>query len=604
MWQNSRMVEGSVTLLNFRWFALSVFCVSQALAADIPVAQYDSARTLSNPAEIYLTTSNVSSAKFGKLFARTVDGDTLAQPLYLENVAFPGKTVNVVYVVTMHNNVYAFDADNPSAFQPLWSVNLGQFDSPSGWISDLGILGTPVIVRNLQAMYLVAATIEGGQRVYRLHVLDLLSGTEKFGGPVVITAQIAGTAAEGQNGIVPFIPGQQTQRTGLATTGNSLLIGFSSDRDHEPEHGWVFTYNLATLQQTGIFNDTPNGDRGGIWQSGRAPAIDANGSAYFETGNGTFDGSTEFGESAIKLKISQAGSLSVADWFTPDIWSQMNDLDYDFGSTGPTLIPGTDLLLTGGKTGVFYLMHTSSMGHVQSGNNQIVQNFLATTGCQIPLMDQGCAQIMGQAFWYSAAVPTLYVWGVHDQLKAFQFSNGQFNISPATTGTLNAYYPGGVLAHSSYQGTAGTGIVWAVTSDVADNGFYFGPGWVGTGTLHAYDATDLTRELWNSSQNLIRDGLGNFASFAPPVIANGKVYMASFSNQLVVYGLLNGPVPGDVNGDSVVNCSDIAIVKASFGKTSTQVGFDLRADINPDGVVNVRDLSYISARLPSGTVCH
>src|ERR1017187_3865140 len=115
MWQNSRMVEGSVTFLNFRWFALSVFCVSQALAADIPVAQYDSARTLSNPAEIYLTTSNVSSAKFGKLFARTVDGDTLAQPLYLENVAFPGKTVNVVYVVTMHNNVYAFDADNPSA---------------------------------------------------------------------------------------------------------------------------------------------------------------------------------------------------------------------------------------------------------------------------------------------------------------------------------------------------------------------------------------------------------------------------------------------------------------------------------------------------------
>jgi hypothetical protein len=210
---------------------------------------------------------------------------------------------------------------------------------------------------------------------------------------------------------------------------------------------------------------------------------------------------------------------------------------------------------------------------------------------------------MGQVFWSTSAVPTLYIWGVHDVIRAFEFANGLFNAVPVSTGTMQAYYPGGILAHSSYLGTAGTGIVWAITCETPDNLFYFGPGFTGTGVLHAFDATNLTRELWNSNQNAPRDALGIFPSFAPPLIANGKVYAPSFSNQLVVYGLLNGPVPGDVNGDSVVNCADLAIIRASFGKSSGQPGFDLRADVVQDGVINVRDLAFVSQRLPPGTIC-
>jgi hypothetical protein len=526
---------------KFAVLIAAVLCAGRCYSGDVTSAQYDNARTLSNTAEIYLNTSNVNSNTFGKLFTRTVDGDIFAQPLYLQNVAFPDQTVNVVYVATMHNNVYAFDADNPSASAPIWSVNLGPYDTPLGWNSGLGVLSTPVIVRSVEAIYVVAATSENGNRVYRLHALDLLSGVEKFGGPVVIAGEVAGTASDGQNGEVIFNADQQIQRSSLALSGDSIYFAFSSDRDHPPYHGWVFGYSTSTLQQTGIFNDTPNGSLGGIWQAGRAPAVDANGSLYYESGNGDFDGLTNFGESFLKLNVSNSGALSLADWFTPDIWNDMNAYDNDLGSSGPTLIPGAGLVLGGGKTGTVFLLNTNAMGHTQTGNGQIVQSFLGTTGCTVPVMDQGCSQIMGQAFWYSAPTPTLYLWGVHDQLKAYQFSNGQFSTTPVSTGTMSAYYPGGVLSISSNLSTPGTGIVWAITNDTPDQGFYFGPGWIGTGSLRAFDATDLTHELWDSSQNLARDELGNFASFTPPTIAGGKVYVPTFSNQLVVYGLFNPP---------------------------------------------------------------
>ncbi len=360
---------------------------------------------------------------------------------------------------------------------------------------------------------------------------------------------------------------------------------------------------MATLAQTAIYNVTPNGSLAGIWQSGRAPAVDASGALYYQTGNGSFDGAANFGESLVKLTPDSSGALTQSDWFAPDNWADLNTYDYDFGSSGPGLIPGTNMVYAGGKTGIFYVSNTGALGHVVAGNGQIAQSLAATPGCSLPLVFQGCYQIMGHALWYSAAHPALYVWGVHDRLKAYAYSGGQFNPTPISTGVSSAYYPGGVLAVSSYLGTQGTGIVWAITDQTPDNGFYFGVGFNGAGTLHAFDAADLTHELWNSDQNLGRDGLGEFASFTPPVIANGKVYAPSFSNQLVVYGLLNGPVAGDVNGDSAVNCADVAIVKASYGKSSTQSGFDLRADVNQDGVVNVRDLALVSQRVAPGTVC-
>ncbi len=589
-------------------FLTAGFAVAASQAADIATAQIDAARTMANGSEIYLTTANVNPAKFGKLFARTVDGGIYAQPLYLQGVTISGKKINLIYVATSHNNVYAFDADNPAASTPVWTANLGQYDTPQGWNTGLGILSTPVIVRSLNTIYVSTATNENGARVQKLHALNLLTGAEKPGSPVVIGGTVTGTTSDAQNGVITFDPTKHIQRTGLAIAGNNVVLAYSSDRDFPPYHGWVFTYDAGTLQQTGIYNDARDsliydGYGSGIWQSGRAPAVDANGAVYLETGNGNYDGTGDFGESFVKL-TSNSGGLSIADWFTPNAWQALNTVDYDLSSTGPTLIPGTNLLFGGAKSGIVYLMSTAGMGHISAGDANLVQSFTATTGCVIPYESQGCAQIMGHAFWPTAAAPTLFVWGVHDVLRAYQFVNGQFNTVPVSTGTTQAFYPGGVLSVSSYLGTAGTGILWAITCDTADGGFYFGPGFTGTATLHAFDANNIADELWNSSMNPMQDAVGEFASFTPPVAVGGKVYVPTFSNQLVVYGLLNGPVPGDVNGDSVVNCTDLAIVKAAFGKSAGQAGFDLRADVNGDGIVNVLDLSIVSRQLPAGTVCH
>ncbi len=587
--------------------ALTAAASGPGWAADITTAQIDSSRTMAYGSETYLTTSNVNGSHFGKLFSRTVDGAIYAQPLYLQGVAISSGKINVVYVATSHNKVYAFDADNPNAITPIWSVNLGPYDTPSGWNTGVGILSTPLIVRNSGAIYLTTATLENGSRVYRLHALDLLTGAEKFGGPVVISGSVPGTAGDAVNGIISFAPLYHVQRTGLALSGNNVVFAFSADRDHPPYHGWVFSYDAGTLQQTGVFNDARNnvdeaGTGAGIWQSGRAPAVDSNGAIYFETGNGAFDGTIDYGESFLKLETG-AGGLSLTDWFTPSAWLALNQVDYDLSSTGPTLIPGTNVVFGGSKSGMIYVLSTSNLGRMSAGDANVIQTFTATSGCVIPYIDQGCAQIMGQVFGSTAPVPTLYLWGVHDVLRSYQFNKGSFNTTPSSLGATQAYYPGGVLALSSYLGTAGTGILWAITCDTPDEGFYFGPGFSGSATLHAYDANNISIELWNSSQDPLRDGLGTVASFNPPLAVNGKVYVPTFSNQLVVYGLLNGPVPGDVNGDSAVDCTDMSIVKASFGKSAGQTGFDLRADMNSDGMVNIIDLSAVSRRLPAGSTC-
>lgn len=426
-------------------------------AADIVTAQFDASRTMANGSEVALTTSNVNASRFGKLFSRSVDGAIFAQPLYLQDLLIHSKKVNVVYVVTAHNQVYAFDADDPNESTPLWSVNLGQYDSPSGWNTGLGIISTPLIMRSSGAIYVTAATLENGSRVYRLHALDLRTGAERFGGPTVISASVPGTAGDAQKGVITFTPDSQIQRAGLAQSGNDVVIAFAADRDHAPYHGWVFSYNTATLRQTGVFNDARNnplddGTGAGIWQSGRAPAVDSNGAVYLETGNGTFDGAMDFGESFLKLAH---GTLGLSDWFTPSAWQALDEVDYDLSSTGPTLIPGTNLVFGGAKSGMIYVLSTTHLGHLSASDSKAVQSFTATSGCVIPYIDQGCAQIMGHVFWSEAPTATLYVWGVHDVLRAYQFSKGRFDTTPSSMGTTQAFYPGGVLALSSYRGTRG-----------------------------------------------------------------------------------------------------------------------------------------------------
>jgi uncharacterized repeat protein (TIGR01451 family) len=502
-------------------------------AADIPTAQYDNSRTLWNASETILRTANVNQSSFGKLFTTAVDGWVYAQPLYLENMNIPGRGVmNVLYVATMHNTVYALDADNPNA-TAVWSTNLGAPDTTTGFFPDLGILSTPVIVREKQALYAVATNFENGHRIFRLHALDLLTGVEIFGGPAVIGGQTPGQAADAVNGVLIFNPDQHRQRTSLAVANNSVFFAMAG-LSPRPFHGWIFGYDTSTLQQTGVYCDTANGEVGGIWTSGRAPAVDTAGNLYIETGDGDFDGVTDFGDAI--LKFSTSAGLQLTDWFVPDNWSTLDVNDWDLGSSTPTLIAGANRMVGGSKAGWLYVLDTTNLGHLAAGNGQIVQAFQPGAGCASNSADS-CVEIHGQVYWNHSTNPMLYIWAWRDVMKAYPLSGGQLDRAHLTNGTMISNYPSAFLAGSSNGSAPGSGIIWAITADLSNAEEFESS----AGTLRAFDAGDITRELWNSAQNAPRDSLGNFAKFVSPVVANGKVYMATTANQLVVYGLLPAP---------------------------------------------------------------
>ena len=499
-------------------------------AADIPTAQYDSYRTSWNASEPYLTPANVTPATFGKIFNRSLDGWVYAQPLYLQALPIPNHgTPNVVIVCTANNTVYAFDADNPTAGIPYWSTNLGAPDTtPSTSTSpnsepSLGIISTPVIVRSSNAMYVTAATRESGHRVYRLHALDITTGQEKPNSPIVISGQVKGTASDAENGTLTFNPDFHLQRASLAIAGHSVFVATAGSRDITPFHGWVFGYDLTTLAETAVVNLTANGMEGGVWQSMRAPVVDPSGNLYMETGNGDYDGSANFGNSIVRLSARGKG-YSVYDWFTPSNWQWLRDNDLDLSSAGPLLVPGTHSLIAAGKTGTIYVLNTNNLGKLQAGHGQTIQTLQVTSGCICDATDD-------LIFWNNASGPTLYVWPLGDVLRAYSWVGGKLLTAPVSMNKIPSNYPGGFLTGSSNGSTSGTGIVWALTGDNQA---------VQAGTLRAFDASNLSNELWDSDINNARDAAGNFAKNVPPLVANGKVYVGNFSNQLIVYGLLNG----------------------------------------------------------------
>jgi len=494
----------------------------------------DNARTGANLSEKLLTPSTVNVNSFGKLFSHVVDGSIFAQPLYLPNVVIPGKGVhNVVYVATMNDSVYAFDADTNEMTNavPLWHVNFTNSTAGTTAVptdnpkvdGTLGILGTPVIDESTGTMYLVARTLENGEYVQRLHALDVTTGSEKFGGPVVIAAAVPGGGYDGSLGQVTFNAKMANQSAGLALANNSVYVTWASRGDYDPWHGWVMAFDARTLQLTATFNTTPDGAQGGIWQSGQPPAIDVAGNLFVAVGNGDWDGMRNFGQSVLKL----SPSLSLLDWFTPDNYAQLTLGDLDLGICGVLLIPNSNVSVNGSKTGDFYLLHQNSLGHEQVGNGQIPQLLRVAPG-----------HIHGAPVYWNSPNrgPLIYVWGENDALKAFHFNGATLDSSPAMQSTIVASpgMPGGILSLSADGSTAGSGILWAflpLQGDALNN--------VVPGVLRAFDASDLTRELWHSAEAPSRDDAGLFAKFSPPTIANGKVYLASYSNQLNVYGLFN-----------------------------------------------------------------
>ena len=514
-----------------------------ALPANPPaiLTQHDNtARTGANRQEMMLTTANVNTASFGKLFSRNVEGYLYAQPLYVPNLKMAdGKIHNVVFLATSHNSVYAFDADDPKASAPLWKINLGPSVPASEvytthWTDmrgEIGITSTPVIDPATGTIFVVAKTKQNGTYVQRFHALTLTTGKERAGSPVLIKASVPGTGAGSAGGQLAFDPVRQLQRTSLLLLNGVVYAAFGSHADAGIFHGWILGYSARTLAQTCVFNTTPDGSEGAIWQASMGLGADAAGNIYAATGNGTFDANTggkDWGNTLLRLRPA-GKTLKVMDYFTPYNQAQLNVHDTDLGASGPLLIPNSRLILQGGKDGWLYLVDQDKMGHYGKGSNdQIVQSFAIAQG-----NIHG-----GPVYWDGPGGPWVYVWAEFDHLKAFHLADGkldQFSSSQSEWQVPDGM-PGGFLSVSSNGSTAGTGIVWTNTPYDANANWDTVPG-----IIRAYDAADLTHELWNSKMNTDRDDSGMFAKFCPPTVVNGKVYTATFSGQLNVYGLLAAP---------------------------------------------------------------
>ncbi|MGB0091240.1 MAG: fibronectin type III domain-containing protein, partial [Solirubrobacteraceae bacterium] len=498
----------------------------------------DNMRTGQDLNETVLTPSNVKSATFGKRFSYPLDGLTLASPLYVQNVNIPGQGIhNIVIVATEHDSVYAFDADGSSS-SPLWHVN---FTNPAAGVTtvpaadtgetgdipnEIGITGTPVIDPATGTIYVVAKTkeVSGGTTSYvqRLHALDLSTGAEKFGGPVVIQASVPGTGNGSSGGSLTFNSLRENQRTGLLLANGVVYFGFSSHGDNEPFHGWVLGYNASTLQRVMVHCTTPNGDDGGVWMNGDGVATDSTGSLYFISGDGLMDansGGSDYGDSFIRLSPNG----TVQDYFSPSVQTTLDNQNLDLGAGGVLLLPDQSgahphEMVSAGKNGTVYLVDRDNMGGYHSGGDQIVQSLTNIFPNNLGI--EG-GNFSSPVYWNGS----VYFAPVAGPVQAFGLSNSLLTTTP-TSETAQTYNGrGGTMAISANG--ASNGILWTLQTGGAG----------APGTLHAYDATDLTKELYNSTQAGTRDTLDEWDKFSVPVVANGEVFVTSTS-QLTIYGLL------------------------------------------------------------------
>jgi hypothetical protein len=504
---------------------------------DVVTYHYDNLRTGQNLKETVLTPANVNSTTFGKLGAFTVDGRVDAQPLYLSAVALPSMgTKNVLYVATEHGSVYAFDADsvngNTSAF--LWKVSvLGSGETSSddrgcGQVTpEIGVTATPVIDRTRGphgAIYVVAMSRDANLNYFqRLHALDLTTGAELFGGPMTVQATYPGSGDSSSGSNVVFEAKQYKERPGLLQIGGMIYTTWSSHCDARPYTSWVMSYDANTLAQTSVLNLVPNGSEGGIWMAGTAPGADASGNIYFMVGNGDFDttlNASGFPANAncgqCYVRLSSSAPITLLDYFTPSNSVSESNGDVDFGSGGPLLLPDLvdgngatrHLAVGSGKDAIIYVVDRDNMGKFNSGANNIYQ--------------QINGQIAGVYSKPSYFNNTVYYGAVGDHLKAFPITSAKLSAIPATQSSNSFAYPGTTPSISA-NGTS-NGIVWAV-----ENG--------STGVLHAYNAANLTSELYNSNQAANNRDQFSDNKYVTPMVGNGKVYVGT-PNSVVVFGLL------------------------------------------------------------------
>jgi hypothetical protein len=507
--------------------------VTVSSQAQVSVTTYRNglARTGDNTKETILTRANVNPEQFGKLFSLPVDGQVYAQPLYLPSMTISGKTHNVVFVATEHDSVYAFDADAGSSANqsPLWQVSLTGAGETTATVSDVlncssispevGITGTPVIDPSTNTLYVVASSARDTHIVHRLHALDVTTGIERPGSPVVITASVPGSGDGffSSSSTVEFHPDFHKNRAGLLLLNGIVYTSWGSYCDSLAYHGWIIAYDAKDLRRVAAFNATPNAYQGSFWMGGAAPAADAEGNIYAISANGRFDANANgmnFGNSMLKLT---SPGLRLLDYFTPFNQKDLDRNDIDLGSTGAVLLPDAagsvahrHLMVGAGKEGCIYLIDRDRMGGFHAdADDQIVQSVKGAIG---PLFG-------GPAYFNN----TLYFAAAFDTLKAFSISDAHMAASPVSQSSQKFGYAGAVPAVTA-NGSA-EGIVWALEGS-------FG------GTLRAYDASNLAIELYSSQMNSSRDALGSFLPFSVPAIANGRVYVGT-ANALVAFGLLN-----------------------------------------------------------------
>jgi len=513
--------------------AFALQCATSFAGMNILTNRYDNNRSATNPTETALSPTTVTPSSFGKLWTYQVDGAIFAQPLYVQGVAVAGAsgTKNVLYVATMHDVVYAFDADNPGS--ALWTRDFRTAGVTPGTPFDtttasdgMGIVSTPVIDLASNKIYLVAETMEAGAYVQRLHVLDIRSG-----------ADLGATAIGGSAKGIAFDPKQHTQRPGLALADGQVWLGFGSTipGDWTPWHGWVMTYDAATLAQTGIFVTT-TGSGGGIWHSGGAPAVDSAGNVYYLTGNGTgqaYDGANNYQESL--LKFTYNGGLQLLDWYTASNWQTLDSYDLDLTVSTPMLVPGTDLIAFGSKTATSTVLHTGNLGKLTANDAQVAQSI--QTGALQPYAGNDGNRIIGLAYWQrGTSNSTMYVWPGQSALTAYTFNGSSFAQTKQNSATLFGE-PSAALSVSANGTTVGSGILWVAHNSAAGRA-------VGqAAVLEAYDADNIGTTLWSSATNSARDNLGSAGRFVVPVVNNGRVYMATGSGSVQVYGILTNNVP-------------------------------------------------------------
>jgi hypothetical protein len=549
------------------------------LSANVLNYRYDQASSGVNTQETTLTPSNVNVGSFGKIATAPVDGQIYAQPLYVEGVNISGGVHNIAYVATEHDSVYAIDSDNGTV---LWhdsflnapgvtSVPTADTGSPA-LAPELGITATPVIDPSTNSIYVLANTKEvkadGTHYVYKLHALNLVTGAENLGGPLTIAdtiydgtnytyvsgPSVNGTGMGSVNGVVTFNALREFSRVGMTEVNGNIFMAFASHPDIPPAHGWVLAVNAQTLSLWGALNVTPNGDLGNIWQAGNSITVDANGNMYVVAGNGTFDttlnsaglpSNGDYGDSIIKFAYDPNSTpthqningygLKVVGYFTPSNQQLLDDQDLDLGSGGAVLVSRAagsaahpNLLIQGGKQGTVYLMDRDNMPGFNAGGDQVAQEATGLLGW-----------IFSTPAYFNGK---LYYAAVGGPAEAFSLTNATLATSPSSVSSDTFGYPGATPVISA-NGTA-NGIVWMI-----DNG---------TGQLRAYDASDLSRELYTSGQAPGgSDQLGSTVKFTVPTVAGGHVFVGT-QNSLVIYGLLGNSGGGGGGGTDASNRRFIA----------------------------------------------